>query len=617
MSKQLHDDFDNETDLASSFAGESNLDSSKQKVTARLDKLLAKLGDKVVSGGEAGLEGLKDFSLGAVDAATMGFGDEIGGGLMGAYESLANDKDFQEEYKKYKESIEKTQEESKERSPWLHGAGELGGGAASLLATGGLGLGAKAAVGASKVGQVAKALGTGAAMGGIYGAGESKGSVMEDPSLLASDVAEGAITGGLLGGTADIAGQALKPLGKYAGKVLNNYIEDSPILRQKLVLPIKTGFEQIPVTSQKWFEDVGKPLANKSTNEMFDNIQKSRQIIGSHMGKVLDEAKDVPIDVQSIMGDNSAKFMNFIDSSVDLEENTAVKKIAKRMAAGDTMSPKEASMMADELEKYGNKLKGVNLTKAEADMGKFSNELAGKIKKEIGSKVEGYDDLRNAYYEFNKYIPETILKGDLPAGATDTMLKDLSDPNTTLNKSIKKLYQEGANLTKGDNPELFAMKNVTKNLGDLQTNLKMQQAEGSKLPDFLSHWGKPEELEKGIRKSGDFQSMMDTLLHTDPHQGGATTGMSGVLGQLASAAGAKTTGTLVHGGSLARTLYNIPDVRLRSMATKLQNSPLKHIGDNFIRAIDNKNNSLKNAAIFAALQQPEFRQYLLKEENGE
>lgn len=585
-------------------------------VPARMEKLGSRMAGNTVSGGEKVLEGLGDFSLGAVDAATMGFGDEIGGGIMGAYESLMNDKNFQEEYKKYKQSIQDTQKEAEERSPWLHGIGELAGGAATFAGTAGLGLGLKAAQGAGRVAQIAKASGTGALLGGISGAGQSEGSLLEQPKQLAGDIAEGAFTGGIFGGALDAAGQVISPLAKKGAELANKYIEDSPILRQNLVQPVVTGWNKIPVGSEKWFKTEGKQLANRDTEDLIGKINEARNIIGSNITKSLDEASDKSIDVKSIMGENAPKFLDYINSSMGLDENTVVKKIANKIALGEEMSPREAHNLADALSKYGNKLRGPGLTGSEREMGSFSTELASKIKQEIGKKVPKYDDLRTAYYEFNKYIPETILKGDLPETASAKMLSELKDPATKLSEVTKKMFQEGGNLVKGDTPSLSSMQNTTRNLKDLQDMAAMAKEGGVELPDYLSHFGSPKELEQKISKSGDFHAMMDTLLHKEPHQGNITMGKAGLLGQLGSAAGAKLTQGLVHGGSIGKSVYNIPDVHLRNLATKMNVGPLKGISENLIKAIDNKNTTMKNAALFTALQHPEFRQFMLKE-NGE
>ena len=149
---------------------------------------------------------LESAGRGAVQGLTLGFGDEIYGGVKGGANYLFGDGDFSETYARERDAVREANKRAQEANPGTYLAGEVGGsivvpagGVARGLATGG-----KAAmralplgIGETKAAQyVGKYAVPGAAFGGTYAAGTSTG---QTPGDVATDAARGAVTGALVG----------------------------------------------------------------------------------------------------------------------------------------------------------------------------------------------------------------------------------------------------------------------------------------------------------------------------------------------------------------------------------------------------------------------------------
>jgi hypothetical protein len=146
---------------------------------------------------EAILRGLKQ-------GVTFGFGDE----LTGLAESAFSDKT----YKQSRDEARANDAAAEEAHPVLYGGGELGGGLATTLATGGLAGGAAAGL-------------RGAALAGAaYGAGSSEADLTEgDIGGLARDTAIGASAGALAHGAVGLATRGAKALAPKAREALEKY----------------------------------------------------------------------------------------------------------------------------------------------------------------------------------------------------------------------------------------------------------------------------------------------------------------------------------------------------------------------------------------------------------
>lgn len=141
------------------------------------------------------LETLQDTGRGVLQGATLGFGDEIAGGLGAAGQAIKklSLSDVVSDYVSNRDSERKANEEAKTRSPIAYGTGQVGGAVASSLVAPG--------AGAAKI----------AAMGAAEGLGSSNADLTTGKG--AFDAALDTAKGGATGFIAGKAGELLAPAG--------------------------------------------------------------------------------------------------------------------------------------------------------------------------------------------------------------------------------------------------------------------------------------------------------------------------------------------------------------------------------------------------------------------
>lgn len=145
--------------------------------------------------------GIESAIRGAAQGGTLGFADEITGALEAAFTPKT--------YRQARDESRAAYRQAQEDNPLAFGAGEVGGGLASLLLPGGA-----AAKGASLAGKVGAAALGGAVSGAGYSEEESLGGIARDAAV------SGAVSGGLAG--------ALGLAAKGVGKLAKGYAAKAP-----------------------------------------------------------------------------------------------------------------------------------------------------------------------------------------------------------------------------------------------------------------------------------------------------------------------------------------------------------------------------------------------------
>lgn len=150
---------------------------------------------------------LKALLRGGAQGASLGFADEIKGGVDAASQAVSEGslEGLGDIYSKGRDEYRKNDLTAKEAAPGWYTGGELAGGLASAVALPG---------GAMKAPSMMKALTQAAGYGGAYGLGSSEAS---DIGGMAADTAKGAAMGAALAPVASVAGRAM---GMNAPKVL-------------------------------------------------------------------------------------------------------------------------------------------------------------------------------------------------------------------------------------------------------------------------------------------------------------------------------------------------------------------------------------------------------------
>lgn len=242
---------------------------------------------------EAGLRGLGQ-------GATLGLGDEIIGGIQaGAAKLTGSDESTLDLYRKYRDAQRAQEKAASDAHSGTYLAGELA--SAVIPGLGTIGLAAKGVKGAKAIqaaktanaASIAKGIGTGAAIGGVAGAGTSEADLTQgEVAPLADDVKTGAAVGGVLGGSISAltkAGQAIKntQFGEDIGRAF------------------KLGKKGLSIKSGQFYDSVIKNIKRQGKNK------------AEKIGQAYKQASEVKNRIYKELGDmdefQTQKFLDELD----------------------------------------------------------------------------------------------------------------------------------------------------------------------------------------------------------------------------------------------------------------------------------------------------------------
>lgn len=232
---------------------------------------------------------LKALLRGGAQGASLGFADEIKGGVDAASQAVSNGslEGLGDAYSKGRDEYRKNDLTAKESAPNYYMGGELAGGLASAVAMPG---------GAMKAPGMMKALAQAAGYGGAYGLGSSEAS---DLSGMAADAAKGAATGAALAPLASLAGRAA---GMNAPKAL-------PQVGRKSAGTIGTELGEMAAqmkygsnadAANRISDTVGRKLQSNSVADNYANEIMQRKAAG-----LVDDAATVPGTTTNILDDST------------------------------------------------------------------------------------------------------------------------------------------------------------------------------------------------------------------------------------------------------------------------------------------------------------------------
>lgn len=172
---------------------------------------------------------LESFGRGALQGATLGFSDEIAGGL----ESLAGSLGLTKQNKSYQQARDESRAANAvaaEANPITSKMGEFTGGLATALLPG-LGSVGVASKGAGLGGSVLASAKLGATLGGLDAAGKSTAENLGD---VAVDAGKGALMGGAVGGVGHLVGKGVSFAAHKGNELLSNSV--NPHVQRLLAL---------------------------------------------------------------------------------------------------------------------------------------------------------------------------------------------------------------------------------------------------------------------------------------------------------------------------------------------------------------------------------------------
>lgn len=586
-----------------------------------IENLTSSIGEGI---NEYGIKPLAAAGQGITDVMTGGWGDEISGGAQALADVISGDRDISELPEAQAERAKQFREMAKateEQSPIAHTLGQGIGTAATMLGTGGMAAGAQGVAKTSKLLDLLKNTGIGAGTGAVMGAGESEGSIAQNPEQVAKDAISGGMAGGVIGGAGQSILQGAGKLGSYIGNKAKNFADDHSIFRQAFIRPYQEGVKGTPFTSDKWIEQKGINLSGDAAKEMFSKIKEARDLLGKEVSGTLQKATDAGkvIDLTPVVTENAPQLLKYLKDNPLLIDNKKIADVVDRIVEGQTeLNPMQVKELRDVLYSVSEKLSSG--TGSEKAIGSFASKYAGKLKDLLGSEIPEFATANSRYKNFMEKVPETILSGNIPRTPGSKKAMDLSNYDDNLMESLMTMYEGATHPGKAGDFGKGSYVNLINNIKELEKTEAERVAKGIKAPDFLSKLGKSDQLENEIKDKSDLINVLGRSRAVDPHAGTKTTGKS-----IIETGGAGTSGASIlvsHGkhvgqvaGYLSKELYHKPTNELLDIANNMKGTKFQHLGESLERAVNNKSEALKNATIFSMLQNPEVRNMFNSEGN--
>lgn len=538
---------------------------------------------------------LVDLGRGVAQGATLNFSDE----LVGAGEATADKiksllsgqqgQDWLKSYRQHQQESESANMASKERSPFLYGAGELGGGIATGIATAGAG-GAVTGVG--------KALATGAGLGGLQAAGASKGSLdsIEGMKELGKDVAAGTVIGGGIGAVAHGLGSMAKPLAS----------KDNRFLRQA-----GTAFEEGKKGVKFTGEEASEKLLQQETDSVSDLTRKvfgADKQLGEGVKRPLQEATEKGITVQIDPGK-----AELLDGLIEITSQNplllggrtksgSIINNLQKFKTGD-LTPLEAWQLRDDLFALSKKSDNPSLKNLVKG---FGDEVRTNLR-----DIPGFSEASDKFKLFRESVPENILNKTTPGEFAGKKLSDTALPKEKLFKQLKGIVQ------KSEKPGVSG-EGSREVVDQLKTQLmKFEEAH----PGTLSEIGiNPEEMINKIKSQADLSAIRQVIQGYEPQAGFTQNVLGGFtprgkITEVANLAGRGVKTAKDFTKNLSQAFYSATPDELVDIAKTIKQAPgLSHYAEALERGLQNKDVAARNAALFTILQNPQARALFKSEE---
>ncbi len=361
---------------------------------------------------------------GAAQGASLGFADEATGGLEALWDAAKGDpKTFGELYKQHRDESRANYQAAEQANPKTFMAGQLGGGAATLLVPG-LGAAEGAGLGAT--------LGKAALQGGLTGLGSSEAT---NAGGLAKDTAVGAGIGGALGGVGYGLGKGLSAL--QSGDAAENLAARAIGAERGTIKSL--GADDVKEAG-RYALDNGLLKGFPSTEEMASRNDALQSAAGKSMGdvyKTIDDAGASTFNPLNVATKVEDKIGDFWRSPINRgETNQLENTLESILMRGDQNIPlQEAQTLKQELGKVANWKNNLNISDKERMARDAYGVVSGAIDDatEQGAKTVGKDGLTDALSSAkelfgNSKTAETLLtnklareQGNKIFGLTDTI----------------------------------------------------------------------------------------------------------------------------------------------------------------------------------------------------
>lgn len=568
---------------------------------------------------------LHDLGLGAAQGASLGFADELEGGVKAGAAKLTGEKgDLLDLYRKYQQLAQKDYDEAKFRSPYAYGAGEIGGGVAGFALAPGSGLAKLGAVGAEKAlaGAAGESLlgklaskGAGQAVEALpgslaFGAGTSKGKLLgansEEQKQLIKDTLESGATGSLVGAGLGAAGTAANASTAKISDLLNKYTKESPYLRQAK-MAFGMGKEGTNLTKGSTREAMSES-ATDSAKKLMGGIEKADSSLGQDVGNSLKKANDsgLLLDLNDELTAQAGRIDDYFSRNPDVPVDSKMKQVLTSITNRDKtdLTPIEAKALKDQANQLIDTLKGIQ-TEGAVFTRKLAFDFKNSLDNALKENIPEYAEASRKFSDFRTSVPETIVNKDIPSEYSNFSMGKAKAADENLFSASKSMFERSQLRGESNKVETETFVKLARNLRGLEKS----NPEAIKKMGFAN----AEEAINAIRNSSDKEAMLRQVYGVEPRGGlkhSLTTETLGYGMGLANKAGLAAKSI----DKMSSSLFKAPSEQLQSLAGRLKADPAgARYGEALENAINSKNDNLKNAALFSILQNPDLRLHLENE----
>lgn len=541
--------------------------------------------------------------------------------------------------------------QSEAESPMLFGGAQLGGALASGLAIPGLG-GSAAAKGAKGVFDILKDQGKvkagiellkrgGAsyakmtpimAAEGLLGSeGKLLEGTPEEQKQILEDIKSNLAFGvpAALGMTAasELVGPAAKEGAKKVGKKVDEFVQDTPFLRQ-----VKKSFEYgqqgiNPVDEKQLLNtELGKvslsELDNARTSKLMTEILDTDTKLGQLVGKSLEEAEaagkvlDITRPVNSAAKSLQASYEMFEDIASNSRGSKIYSRIANR--TGSEVSPTEAKSLLDDIDAFVGRFEGSrNRTSAEDAILNNLRRLRTDLSNTIKTEIPAYKNAASRFEEFRRLVPETIMSGDVPRDISQVYMGDLKNAPQKLFNYLGKLVKSSTAGGTSNRETKTAFVNTIKGMKQFEANEAARIAKGEAKEQVLKRSAK--DYEKTIKEFADdaqarrSAETLEERTSTYKTLGSAALG-AGESGRAKIMAAANIAGRAAAPISKnAKKLMELPAEKMLQYADRLDTIGLGHLGTALRTGVQSGDQQKIKAAMFVIMQNPNARNSIEEE----
>lgn len=620
------------------------------------------IGEALQGGAEGFIESAPAMLTGGLQGATMGFSDEIGAGGDVALDALMGRGLDVNKWRDYQKQREADNLKLKEESPWAYMGGEIAGGLATvplMPAMGGAKLvgmagklspklaalmakstpeamaikealqagkltpeaaelaiqaAPKLGAGGKIVGSAAKQAIEGAPVGAIYGVGASEHN-MSDPMALAKDAASsaamGSVAGLAIGGGAQALSSGVEALGRVG--------KSSDFFR-KMGVASDFGGEGTIFSTREGKDQVAK-LLEQYPEEVTQELLEGRKLLGERLGNSLNPefnpSANKLINVDTILEKNADNVLKMVLDNPTLMNDLdgGSKKLLERMMymknLGD-LPPAQVKSLIDGFKNLKQKLN--NLRTESSESAKYeANQLIKQLDNVLQTEVPEYKREVLNFIQYSKGITDVLLDPETAARFRTKTLKNVKDP-------AKSLYHSTADvLGEAQLPGKAAL-SKRKGLNEVVENLKGIEESSPEVMAKLG--GTSEQVGKRYLDLADKMAVLGQAQGTSPHEGFKEVVKGSLLGSgegyaygLANRYGAmkKAIGQSAPVQQGVK-LFRAGDEQLMGIAQQMKNNKAFSLyGEGLEKALLNKDEAAKNAALFKMMQSKDMREFLRSE----